>query len=180
MYIVEYNGSFGFIKPWSAVRDGETYSQQFITPSIVEGIEKKLFTEMIKEKGIHKILRHKLRYDAMSEQQEVIQSRGWSYKNKTFNRNRSILIRSVLINPTLYLAFKDREDAISASVHHICLCRNEDVLLPRPNIIQMTKDEFDLVKGFELRFGKTDKSILVGYNRYDDNNPMYGELEYTE
>lgn len=180
MYIVEYNGTFGFIKPWSAVRDSETYSQQFITPSIVEGIEKKLFPEMIKEKGIHKILRYKLSYDTMSSQQEVIQSRGWYYKKKAFNRNRSILIRSVLINPTLYLAFKDMEDAIAASNQHICLCRNEDILLPKTRITQMTEDEFDKVKGFELRFGKTDKAILVGYNRYDDNNPMYGELEYTE
>ena len=47
MYIVEYNGTFGFIKPWSAVRDSKTFSQQFLTPSIVEGMEKKLFPEMI-------------------------------------------------------------------------------------------------------------------------------------
>ena len=43
MYIVTYKGKFGFIKPWTAVRDGETFSQQFLTPSIIEGIEKKLF-----------------------------------------------------------------------------------------------------------------------------------------
>lgn len=40
MYIVTYKGQFGFIKPWTAVRDGETFSQQFLTPSIIEGIEK--------------------------------------------------------------------------------------------------------------------------------------------
>lgn len=31
-YILRYSGPFGFIKPWTAVRDasgGETYSQQF-------------------------------------------------------------------------------------------------------------------------------------------------------
>lgn len=38
MYVVTYKGQFGFIKPWSAVRDGETFSQQFLTPSIIEGI----------------------------------------------------------------------------------------------------------------------------------------------
>ena len=40
-YVVKYAGPFGFIKPWTAVRDasgGETYSQQFLTPSIIEGI----------------------------------------------------------------------------------------------------------------------------------------------
>ncbi|MFT7482658.1 MAG: hypothetical protein ACI8WW_001596, partial [Oceanospirillaceae bacterium] len=42
-YVVKYTGPFGFIKPWTAVRDSETFSQQFLTPSIVEGIEKKLF-----------------------------------------------------------------------------------------------------------------------------------------
>lgn len=40
MYIVTYKGRFAFIKPWTAVRDGETFSQQFLTPSIIEGIEK--------------------------------------------------------------------------------------------------------------------------------------------
>ena len=34
MYVVTYKGQFGFIKPWTAVRDGETFSQQFLTPSI--------------------------------------------------------------------------------------------------------------------------------------------------
>ena len=38
MYVVTYKGQFGFIKPWTAVRDGETFSQQFLTPSIIEGI----------------------------------------------------------------------------------------------------------------------------------------------
>lgn len=34
MYVVTYKGQFGFIKPWTAVRDEETFSQQFLTPSI--------------------------------------------------------------------------------------------------------------------------------------------------
>ena len=29
MFVVTYKGQFGFIKPWTAVRDGETFSQQF-------------------------------------------------------------------------------------------------------------------------------------------------------
>lgn len=32
MYIVTYKGRFAFIKPWTAVRDGETFSQQFLPP----------------------------------------------------------------------------------------------------------------------------------------------------
>lgn len=180
MYIVEYNGTLGFIKPWSAVRDSKTFSQQFLTPSIVEGIEKKLFPEMIRESGIHKILRYKLYYEGMSEQQEIIHTRGWFRKKKALVRERSVLTRSVLINPTLYLAFENQEDAIKASIQHICLCRNEDILLPKARVLQMTEEDFSKLKGFELRFGKTDNAILVGYNRYDDNAPMYGELEYME
>ena len=80
MYVVTYKGQFGFIKPWTAVRDGETFSQQFLTPSIIEGIEKKLFPELLNVPGIHKILRHKLKYDSLDSQQEVIQPRGWEYK----------------------------------------------------------------------------------------------------
>lgn len=56
MYVVKYSGPFGFIKPWTAVRDTETFSQQFLTPSIVEGIEKKLFPELLNESGIKKLL----------------------------------------------------------------------------------------------------------------------------
>ena len=182
-YVVKYQGQFGYIKPWTAVRDSETFSQQFLTPSIIEGIEKKLFPELLNEKGIHKILRHRLSYDQMSGQQEQIQTRGWNStkKGKTllFERPNGILIRGVLINPNLYLAFNNIEDAQKAFTQHLCLCRNEDILLPT-EIIQSTKEDFDLNKdifnGYELIFEKTDKSFLVGYNR-TTLEKMYGWLK---
>ncbi len=179
MYVVTYKGQFGFIKPWTAVRDGETFSQQFLTPSIVEGIEKKLFPELLDTKGIHKIVRHKLKYDAMDSQQEVTQSRGWSYKNRTFMRGRSILKRSVLLNPILYLAFEKEDDAEKAVLQHVCVCRNEDILLPEPVVANMQEADFDKLPGFELRFGKSEQSFLVGYNRFDSSQPMFGWLEYN-
>lgn len=179
MYIVIYKGQFGFIKPWTAVRDGETFSQQFLTPSIIEGIEKKLFPELLGVSGIQKILRHKLKYDAMDSQQEVTQPRGWEYKNKIFKRERSILKRSVLLHPVLYLAFEKEEDAIIASKQHICVCRNEDILLPEAEIQHMSEDEFKLLPGFELRFGESEQSFLVGYNRFNENQPMLGWIEYN-
>lgn len=128
MYIVTYKGRFAFIKPWTAVRDGETFSQQFLTPSIIEGIEKKLFPEMLKEVGIHKILRHKLSYDCMDLQQEVTQSRGWKSiqirkavaphdtslkeihieKQKGFTRETSILKRNAFINISFYICRRCR------------------------------------------------------------------------
>lgn len=147
MYVVTYKGQFGFIKPWTAVRDEETFSQQFLTPSIIEGIEKKLFPELLSVSGIHKILRHKLKYDSMDTQQEVTQTRGWQYKNRTFIRDRSVLKRSVLLNPVLYIAFEREEDAIVASRQHVCVCRNEDVLLPESEIRIMEEEQFNLLPG---------------------------------
>ena len=180
MYIVKYTGKFGFIKPWTAVRDGETFSQQFLTPSIIEGIEKKLFPELLKYNGvISKIQRHKLSYTAIDMQQEVTQTRGWKISKQQMTRQRSILLRGIMLDPILYLAFKDRNDAVVASKQHICLCRNEDILLPCTDIYEYTEDEFDRLDGFELRFGESEQSFLVGFNRFDRGNPMYGWIEYN-
>lgn len=92
-------------------------------------------------------------------------------------RNQSILERGVMIYPILYLAFETEEDAQNSAKQHICLCRNEDVLLPDSEIIQMEEKEFDQLTGFELRFGESEKSFLVGFNRFDESKPMYGWLE---
>lgn len=185
IYIVKYTGPFGFIKPWTAVRDSETYSQQFLTPSIVAGIERKLFPELLKDDDgeIKKIIGHRLTYKQISQQQEQIQPRGWNEKgrgsNKEYSRPYAILVRGVLIEPDLYLAFKNLEDAEKASMQHICLCRNEDILYPDDTILEISQDEFDSEEfaGFELVFEETDESFLVGYNRIKNNEPMYGYLK---
>jgi hypothetical protein len=176
-YVVKYSGPFGFIKPWTAVRDagkdGGTFSQQFLTPSIVEGISQKL--------EVTAIVRHKLIYSVISVQQEQVQSKGWETKSKAkmMIRNRSILKRGIMIDPTLYLVFDNSEDAQKAVKQHICLCRNEDILLPADEIREMSEDEFNQLSGFELRFGENDQSFLVGFNRFDETKPMYGWLEIT-
>ncbi|MDO4695400.1 hypothetical protein [Porphyromonas sp.] len=179
-FVVKYTGPFGFIKPWSAVRDGETYSQQFLSPSIVEGMEKKLFPELLSQKGIYKIARHKLSYNGISVQQEKTQTQGYKPLNrgKSYIRENSIIKRGVMLEPKLLLAFTAEEDALVASRQHLCLCRNEDVVLPDPKIIRMTEKEFDDLVGFELRFesNKSD-SFMVGLNRFDDYAPMYGRIE---
>lgn len=173
-YVVKYTGKFGFIKPWSAVRDGLTYSQQFLTPSILEGIEKKLFPETLTSVGdISKIKRYRLSYSAIDEQQEQTQPRGIDEKK---GRSRAVIIRGVMIDPVLYLAFDDYNNALKASSQHLCLCRNEDVLLPAPIITEMDETQFNQLKGFELRFGNNDHAFLVGYNRFT-GLPMYGWLE---
>jgi len=182
MYVVKYKGDFGFIKPWTAVRDGKTYSQQFLTPSIIEGIEKKIFPEMLPYNGvIKKVIRHKLNYLAIDVQQEQIQPRGWNVltKGKMMTRKRAVLKRGIMIKPILYLGFDNLEDAEMAIKQHICLCRNEDIMLPEANVLTLTEDDFNVVDGFELRFGKSEQSFLVGYNRFDNDKPMYGWLEIS-
>ncbi|MCB0655653.1 MAG: hypothetical protein KDC57_05920 [Saprospiraceae bacterium] len=181
-HIVKYSGPFGFIKPWTAVRDSETFSQQFLTPSIVAGIERKLFPELLNEPfGIYKIKSHRLSYDRMDGQQEQIQPRGWNKSKNTYSRDYAILVRSVLLNPVLWLAFENEKDAERANRQHICLCRNEDILYPTlENIEQVSSEDFisndELFNGFELVFEKNEKSFLVGYNRFENGSPMHGWL----
>lgn len=184
-YVVKYSGPFGFIKPWTAVRDNEIYSQQFLTPSLVGGIERKLFPELLNEKwGIYKIKGHRLTYSQISQQQEQTQPRGWNEKGrgakKEYSRPYSILKRGILVNPILFLAFGIQEDAEVASKQHLCLARNEDILYPDTEIIEATRQDFEeneeIFGGFELVFEEIDNSFLVGYNRLNDNQPMYGWL----
>ncbi len=173
LHVVTYRGPFGFIKPWTAVRDAETYSQQFLTPSIVEGMRQRL--------GVSEILRHRLRHQGMDRQQERIQAGGWkekgSKKQRRLERSQSIVIRGVMLNPTIYLAFSSEDEAERAARQHLCLCRNEDILLPSSDVAAMSPEAFELIEGFELRFGADrEGAFLVGYNRFDDAAPMYGAL----
>ena len=85
-----------------------------------------------------------------------------------------------MLNPTLYLAFPDQEDAEQAATQHLCLCRNEDVVLPDPDVRATSEAEFEQITGFELRFGQeVDGAFMVGYNRFDGGRPMYGALTIT-
>lgn len=178
-YIVKYSGPFGFIKPWTAVRDSKTFSQQFLTASTIEGIEKKIFPELLSISGIHKIIRNKLSYSSISVQQEVTQARGWEHKKqqKLFVRNRSIIERGIMLNPVLLIALDSLEDAKRAISQSICLCRNEDILLPHPNIENMTEENFNIIHGFELRLENNKDAFLTGFNRFNNAAPMFGELE---
>ncbi|MDR2119086.1 MAG: hypothetical protein LBP25_06095 [Tannerellaceae bacterium] len=177
-YIVKYSGTFGFIKPWTAVRDSETYSQQFLTPSIVEGIEKKLFPELLSDKGkISKIVRYRLNYCGIDSQQERTWSKGGFVANcekGIYKTNMGIINRGVLLHPNLYLAFHSETDAQRAFTQAICLCRNEDLIFPE-ELIQMGKEDFEKIDGFELLFS-SENSFKVGYNRFDNCSEMVGEL----
>ena len=180
LYVVKYTGPFGFIKPWTAVRDSETFSQQFLTPSILCGIERKLFPELLNEPfGLYRIATHRLSYSSLSMQQEQTQLRGWNKRKGGLERPRAILMRGVMMNPTLRLAFPRKEDAEIATTQHICLCRNEDILLPDEHIEVVTEASFNQspFDGFELVFEQSEQSFIVGYNRFDNNQPMVGWLK---
>lgn len=171
LYIVTYTGPFGFIKPWTAVRDERTFSQQFLTPSIVEGIRIRL--------GVSAILRHKLTYAKIDSQQERTQSRAFAETRKKATREQSILVRGIMLYPKLTLAFATEAEANNSATQHICLCRNEDILLPNSQVEAVSETDFDALVGFELIFKEDPMAILVGYDRYHENQPMYGVLKIT-
>jgi hypothetical protein len=180
-YLVKYSGPFGFIKPWTAVRDSETFSQQFLTPSIIEGIEKKLFPELLDKSGIFKIRQYRLNYCSIDMQQERTWAKGgfqFSKEKGIYKTNLGILKRGVMLNPNLYLAFENKDDAQKASIQAICLCRNEDMLLPG-EVQEMEKTDFDEINGFELHFTSKDQGFKVGYNRFNNAVEMFGELKVT-
>jgi len=180
-YVVKYAGTFGYIKPWTAVRDSETFSQQFLTPSIVEGMEKKLFPELLSQPGkILKIKRHRLNYCALDVQQERTWAKG-GFEAKldkgVWKTNISILKRGVMLEPNLYLAFAEKTDAEQAFSQHVCLCRNEDVLLPEEMLTISGEEEFDQIEGFELLFCEAGDGFKVGHNRFAFGESMFGELK---
>lgn len=167
LQIVTYAGPFGYLKPWTAVRDGETYSQQFLTPSVIEGMRQKL--------SVTAILRHRLSYDLLDMQQEVVHARAWK-RGKP--RNTGVLTRGVLINPILRLAFGTAPEAQRAARQHLCLCRNEDLVFPAAEIQTLTTEEFDQLDGFELRFEPEHPAAFpVGYNRFEEGQLMRGWLQ---
>lgn len=180
LYVVMYSGPFGFIKPWTAVRDSETFSQQFLTPSIVEGIEKKLFPELLTENGIKKIKRYRLNYCGIDVQQERTWAKGgfsFTKEKGIYKTNLGIIKRGIMIEPNLYLAFMILEDAKRALKQSICLCRNEDLLYP-VSLQEMQKEQFEQIQGFELVWETlNEKCFKVGYNRFQDAEEMFGELK---
>ena len=184
-YVVKYAGPFGFIKPWTAVRDGgdpkniHTYSQQFLTPSIIEGIEKKLFPELLRSSGIIKIKRYRLNYQGIDGQLEKTWSKGafsFSKKKGIYKTNHGILNRGILLNPNLYLAFENKEDAEVAHSQTLCLCRNEDLVFPE-TILELGVEELENIDGFELIFRDSENGFKVGHNRFDNASEMFGDLK---
>ena len=161
MYVVTYSGHFAFLKPWYAVRDRLVFSQRFLAPSTLEGIRRKL--------KVTEILRNKLVFSGMSKQQEVI-------KSKHNKKAKSIIIRNVLVYPELKLGFASEFAAKCAIQQHIVLGSNENLLFPKKDILELTHEQFDKLRGVELKT-KGQHKIFLGRNQYMKNEAMYGYLD---
>ncbi|MBX3101009.1 MAG: hypothetical protein KF690_00715 [Bacteroidetes bacterium] len=181
-YIVKYTGPFGYIKPWTAVRDELTYSEKFLAPATIQGISQKLFGLGEKDR----VLRYRLCFGAYSVQQEQTWAKKPTYSRtkQSIDYRKGILNRGVLLEPELYLAFGSEKDADIAAEQHICLCRNEDLLWPDlcngKLITSMSQPAFDELPGFELVPTEVNRGIPTGRNRFEPGHPMtYGELTTT-
>jgi len=181
-YIIKYEGSFGFIKPWSAVRDTKTKSCFYLTPSILMGIERKLFPELsLNDNGkLNKILRYRLNFQDVTFQKELTRSINYinktskSNKKKYFIANTNTVERGLLLNPVLYIMISSINDIDIFMSQHICLCRNEDILFPTKIIEIENDDNFNTDEQF---YGyesfscdeNDDNSILCGLNKYTND-----------
>jgi hypothetical protein len=167
-HVVEFSGDFGHIKPFSAVRDELTFSQSFLTPSILNGIEQKLFPEKINQKRVSSIFAHKLQHSGISIQEETTKAK--KIKGK---ESFSVIKRGVLLNPVLIIAFNEKEYAERAFSQHICLTRNEDVLYPTKKY-EVSEEEFKTLLG--ISFVEDKNGIFVGYDRFKNLEKMYINL----
>lgn len=168
MYVVKYKGPFGFIKPFSAVRDETTLSQKFLTESSIEGIKRYLECE-------GNIIRNKIYYDGTSSQQECIESIGGTKKS---GKSKSKYVRIVLLNPILYLGFEKKEDAERAFKNIVHLSRMEDIMIPFDKE-EMTNEEFDSLNGIESFKSDSEQGHFVGFNKYTKEK-MYVTIKVVD
>lgn len=169
IYAIKYEGVFGFIKPFTSMRDELINSEKYLYPSTINGIEKKLFNNIQ-----NRIIGHRLNFDSLSLQNETTRSIGL-----VNNRHKNgIVKRYVLINPKLFLFFYNFNDATMASKKSIFLSRNEDILYPNNKIYKLNENELENIDGFEgVETNENDpEGVFVGFNKYTQKR-QYIKLE---
>lgn len=169
LHVVTFEGPLGFIKPAQAVRDKQVFSQRFLAPSTVEGMRRKL--------GAESIDRVRLHAEELTRPQRETTQAPTTRIQSSYERNESIVDRRLLLHPTLRLGFEREADAGRAGRQHLCLCRNEDVVLPTGRET-MTHEEFDSLPGFTF-VPDPDGTAVAGYNRYTGEYDR-GRIEYVE
>ena len=176
---------FGFFRPYNAVRDIETYSLTYLTPSILNGMEENM------EIPMGSIVRHKLTFSKERMDRELVKTAyGTIWKNgkelKCFvidkNGNKQYNgahIKHALINPAMVLGFKDKESAEVASKSTLYLGQTEYLIYPATGVFEMTEENFDELPGVET-FESDEDGIDCGFNRFKENKPMYVKIERNE
>ena len=132
---------YGYIRPWNAVRDDETWSLTYLTPSMIDGIGIELGIE-------NKIVRHKLVFDKTHMETDFTKCVVYCKNNK---RNQTVHKRHTLVNPIITLGFETYEDAMLAMGLPIYCGQNIYPIYPFVNdgIKEMTDAEFDELYGVE-------------------------------
>ena len=189
MFCVRYKSNdcgVGYIRPWNAVRDGETYSLTYLIPSFINGVEKELGCS-------RKIVRHKLRFNGMTEELFVspqIKKKSKKGKGDKIHRDTGISKIHQLNNPEIILGFEDEEDAINASKNTIYVGQTQYMIYPVSFfndendddnvIVELTDEEFSKLKGTETFQTDENNGVYCGNNRYKNNEKMYIKIVRTK
>ena len=199
MFCVRFKGapcSVGYLRPWNSVRDGETYSLTYLPTSVIDGISHELGCA-------GKILRHKLRFNGMTDEmfrsEEVKGKKLYKKKKriKTFTkRKQTISTIHQICDPEIILGFECKEDAVNASKNSIYVGQTQYIIYPASFddlinevvdcddniIVELTDDEFSAIRGTEtFPTEKNDENgIYCGNNRFRDNERMYIRIVRTK
>ena len=199
IYVVKYVGRFGFIKPVTSTKDGKSVTNTFLYPSSIIGIERHLFPKLSENnsKKITKIIGHRIDYTTISVQQERVHAISniestQHQKNEYYGFNVGIVNRGVMVNPILYFAFNNEIDAEIARNSHVCLSRNEDLMLSDGHIYKLNDindfNDPNEYPGFELEpcieyFDDSIKETISSYITcsVNDNDVLhFGKNKYTQ
>ena len=174
LYCVEFSKLskpyYGYIKPWNAVRDNETFSLTYLPPSFINGIEEELSID-------GKILRHKLTFDKSHMERDLKKCIIYLKDNYV---NHTIHLRHTLVNPKIILAFDNYEDAKYALGQPLFVGQNIYPIYGNNHfgIVEMTDEEFDELEGVEtFQTDENDEeSVYVGNNRQKNNERMFVKI----
>ena len=189
MFCVRYKSNdcgVGYIRPWNAVRDGSTYSPTYLIPSFINGLEIELCCN-------GKIVRHKLRFNGMTEETFVspqIKRKSKNGGGVKIHRKAAISTIHQLMNPEIILGFENKEDAINASKNIIYVGQRQYMIYPVSFfndendddnvIVEMTDEEFSKLKGTETFQTDENNGVYCGNNRHKDNERMYIKIVRTK
>lgn len=198
MYCVRFKAddcTVGYLRPWNSVRDGETYSLTYLTPSIIDGIADEL--------GVTgKILRHKFRFSGMTDEffkSPEIPRYGVSKIRCDKDRLRGVGISQIhqVCSPEIILGFENKEDAENAIRQTLYVGQTQYIIFPstfvddneeseeyifnESNYIEeMTEEEFSALIGTETFPTTKEDGVFCGFNRYRDNEKMYINIVRTK